>query len=550
MRLARVTLIWAALAAAVCVPIAAAAASPLLAWRGPVYILAGFAGIIALGLMLVQPLLIAGYLPGLSARIGRRAHHWIGGALVVAVVIHVGGLWITSPPDMIDALLFSSPTPFSPWGVIAMWAIFAVALLAALRRRLGLRPRTWRIAHMLLAIVIVVGSVVHGILIEGTMETMSKAALCALVLAATIPTVPSTMVFDDHDVHDDWNISEAWVREMRELPWWRERITGAFMAYWIYQHLGNLAPPELAEEALFREVLGDDDAGPRLRRFAQTVDHETTASRFAFHRDFGRSRLVVVDSRAARVLAEGRRDMVDAGEWDWIVQHARGSYDHLVIASTVPVFTARHPLPRGLERGGLRRPLGRPRRAAGREAPPRARPRALAGLPALVRQMVELLGELASGESGTAPGSIVLIGGDVHTAYIAEVELGGDQVSPVYQVVCSPFRNPLGPKERRVVKLMRSRPAALLARGLARTAGVRRPQADWQFRSSVTFDNSIAVLDLDERAATVTISGSRSGDEGGPGSRSCTCASWRWPRRRRARPCGSARRRASTRRRR
>jgi predicted ferric reductase len=184
MRLARVTLIWALLAAAVFVPIAAAAASPLLEWRGPVYILAGFAGIIALGLMLVQPLLIAGYLPGLSAYRGRRAHHWIGGALVVMVVVHVGGLWITSPPDMIDALLFTSPTPFSPFGVIAMWAIFAVALLAALRRRLGLR--TWRIAHMLLAIVIVVGSVVHGILIEGTMETVSKAALCALVLATTI----------------------------------------------------------------------------------------------------------------------------------------------------------------------------------------------------------------------------------------------------------------------------------------------------------------------------------------------------------------------------
>ena len=189
----RVALIWVALASAVCVPIAAAAASPLLAWRDPVYILAGFAGIVALGLMLFQPLLIGGYLPGLSARIGRRAHPWIGGALVVAVVIHVGGLWITSPPDMIDALLFSSPTPFSPFGVIAIWAIFAVALLAAFRRRL--RPRTWRIAHMLLAIVIVVGSVVHGILIEGTMETVSKAALCVLVLAATIKVMAGLRVW-------------------------------------------------------------------------------------------------------------------------------------------------------------------------------------------------------------------------------------------------------------------------------------------------------------------------------------------------------------------
>src|SRR6266567_3180882 len=105
MRLARGPLIWAALAIAIGVPIAAAAVSPLLAWRGPVYILAGFSGIIALGLVLVQPLLIAGYLPGLSGRLGRRGHLWIGGALVAAIVIHVAGLWITSPPDMIDALL-------------------------------------------------------------------------------------------------------------------------------------------------------------------------------------------------------------------------------------------------------------------------------------------------------------------------------------------------------------------------------------------------------------------------------------------------------------
>src|SRR5262249_13027646 len=174
------------LAAAVFVPIAAAAASPLLEWRGPVYILAGFAGIIGLGLMLVQPLLIAGYLPGLSAYRGRRAHHWIGGALVAMVVVHVGGLWITSPPDMIDALLFTSPTPFSPFGVIAMWAIFAVAIVAALRRRLGLRAQTWRIFHIPLAIVIVAGSVLHCMLIEGAMETVTKVALCALVLAAAI----------------------------------------------------------------------------------------------------------------------------------------------------------------------------------------------------------------------------------------------------------------------------------------------------------------------------------------------------------------------------
>ena len=95
----------------------------------------------------------------------------------MAVVVHVSGPLDHQSPDMIDALLFASPTPFSPFGVVAMWAIFAVALLAALRRRLGLR--TWRIADVSLAVVIVMGSVVHSMLIEGTKETMSKAALFA-----------------------------------------------------------------------------------------------------------------------------------------------------------------------------------------------------------------------------------------------------------------------------------------------------------------------------------------------------------------------------------
>ncbi len=162
-------------------PIALAATSPLLEWREPIYIAAGFAGIAALGLLLVQPLLAGAYLPGLTAYRERRIHPWVGGILVGAVAIHVGGLWLTSPPDVVDVLLFRSPTAFSTWGVIAMWAVFVSGLLAALRQRLPLQPRTWRIVHTVLAVVIVVGTVVHATLIEGTMESVSKAALCGLV---------------------------------------------------------------------------------------------------------------------------------------------------------------------------------------------------------------------------------------------------------------------------------------------------------------------------------------------------------------------------------
>lgn len=189
---ARAILAWTGLAVALAVPLGVAAASPLLAWREPVYVAAGFAGVVALGLLLCQPLLAGGYLPGLAVRRGRRVHALIGAGLVVAVTVHVLGLWLTSPPDVVDALLFRSPTPFSAWGVVAMWAVLAAALLAALRRRLRIGPVPWRLGHTALGAVIALCSVVHAMLIEGTMGALSKAVLCALVLAAAALVVART----------------------------------------------------------------------------------------------------------------------------------------------------------------------------------------------------------------------------------------------------------------------------------------------------------------------------------------------------------------------
>ena len=187
--LIRSALVWAALAFVIGLPIAVAAGSPLLAWRDAAYIASGFAGMTALALLLIQPLLAGGHLPGLGLRPGRQVHRWTGLALVVLVVGHVLGLWLTSAPDVIDALLFDSPTPFSVWGVVAMWAVFAAAALMALRSPLRLPPRVWRVAHTALAVIIVIGSVVHALLVEGTMGTVSKAALCILVVAATAKVI-------------------------------------------------------------------------------------------------------------------------------------------------------------------------------------------------------------------------------------------------------------------------------------------------------------------------------------------------------------------------
>ncbi len=75
------------------------------------------------------------------------------------------------------------------------------------------------------------------------------------------------MIFDDHDVHDDWNTSAAWRREDQAKPWWPERIRAAYMSYWIYQHLGNLSPAELAKNELWQQMQEPgDQAGRRTRQ--------------------------------------------------------------------------------------------------------------------------------------------------------------------------------------------------------------------------------------------------------------------------------------------
>ncbi|MEM9477725.1 MAG: ferric reductase-like transmembrane domain-containing protein [Pseudomonadota bacterium] len=166
-----------------------AAGSEYLPYRSILYVTAGFAGVIALGLLVLQPLLASGVLPGLPMPTGRKLHRWTGSALVLAIAVHVVGLWITSPPDMIDALTFTAPTAFSALGVVGMWALVVAALLALLRKKLHFRPQVWRLAHSTAAIVVVVCSVAHALMIEGTMGTCSKILICAVTLGALALTL-------------------------------------------------------------------------------------------------------------------------------------------------------------------------------------------------------------------------------------------------------------------------------------------------------------------------------------------------------------------------
>jgi PhoD-like phosphatase len=315
-----------------------------------------------------------------------------------------------------------------------------------------------------------------------------------------LSNVRTAMVWDDHDVHDDWNISHDWIVEAQKQPWWDERVASAGMSYWIYQHLGNLSPAHLVDDEMYARVREADDAGPLLHEFALRADRETEGTRWSYCRDNGGVRLIVLDSRAGRVLDPGKRTMVDEEEWEWFVDHVTGDFDHLLIASSLPILLpgGEHGLESWNEAvaegawGKLGSRLGeKVRRALDLEH--------WAAFRRSFERMSVLLEEVASGKRGKPPSTIVMLSGDVHHAYLAEVAFRRPvgAKSAVYQATCSPFRNGLDANERRMVKFAGGRVGQAIGNLLCRSAGVPPARIRWRIDDGPWFDNQVASLDLD-----------------------------------------------------
>ncbi|MGZ4616199.1 MAG: DUF7800 domain-containing protein, partial [Actinomycetes bacterium] len=156
-----------------------------------------------------------------------------------------------------------------------------------------------------------------------------------------LSTLPSSMIFDDHDVRDDWNTSLSWRRDMEKKSWWHVRIVAGLGSYWVYQHLGNLSAAERADDPLWRRITshegdGEVDITVELDAFAERADREPETYRWSYARDINGVRLVVVDSRAARKLVPDKRSILDDEEMDWLDGQMQGGFRHLLVGTSLP----------------------------------------------------------------------------------------------------------------------------------------------------------------------------------------------------------------------
>ena len=293
--------------------------------------------------------------------------------------------------------------------------------------------------------------------------------------------LPSSMIFDDHDICDDWNTSRAWREDMQATDWWGERVIGGLSSYWVYQHLGNLSPADLAGNDLFQQVRGrGEDAEPLLTEAAE------------------------VFSRVGGMIGDG--------EFDWISAQADGDYDHLLIGTSLPWLLARalhdieswnEALADGVRGARVARWSESLRRAADLEH--------WAAFRLSFDRLADLIREVAQGRRGTsAPATVCVLSGDVHHAYVASATFDEPVSAQVYQLTCSPLHNYVPAAMKVAFRLAWSTAARRTVRGLLDVVTrVPRTRVSWQREAGPYFGNELMTFTAAGRLAMVELAQTR-----------------------------------------
>jgi PhoD-like phosphatase len=315
-----------------------------------------------------------------------------------------------------------------------------------------------------------------------------------------LSTIPTSMMFDDHEINDKWNTSQAWLDKMRQTDWYETRIIGGLMAYWIYQHLGNLSPADLAKDETYQRICETRQGSTLVRDLAKCAESGKGPSRFSYCRDLGPARLIMIDARTGRQLPPGRRQIMTDAEWQWIRSNVDGQYQHLMIASSLPFL-----LPYGMHHIEAWSEAVTDRAWGNRLCGLGERVRLAADLDHWAcfqrsyRDFEDLVIDVATGRRGQPPASLLLFGGDVHHCWVSEVTLPDDAAptrTRIWQMVCSGLRKELKMSERITLRLGHTRLAAAVGRALVATTSIGLPRLRWRPVTRPHFRNQVGTLEI------------------------------------------------------
>jgi len=160
--------------------------------------------------------------------------------------------------------------------------------------------------------------------------------------ARALANVPVYMIFDDHDVTDDWNLSALWETTAYEHPFSRRIIGNALLGYLLCQGWGN-RPEHFTDLLAQCQALFEPDKDHHeldKQRQDQLIDDLFHFRHWHYSLDT-HPRLVVLDTRTHRWRSELRRSH-PSGLMDWealtdFQQEVMGE-EAVIVVSPAPMF--------------------------------------------------------------------------------------------------------------------------------------------------------------------------------------------------------------------
>lgn len=87
---------------------------------------------------------------------------------------------------------------------------------------------------------------------EEQLEELHDFRLGTTKVRRVLANIPTYMIFDDHDITDDWNLSADWIKKVYQAPLGKHTICNGLTAFWAFQGWGN--QPEKFDEEFIQTV--------------------------------------------------------------------------------------------------------------------------------------------------------------------------------------------------------------------------------------------------------------------------------------------------------
>ncbi|MBA4242490.1 MAG: hypothetical protein C0452_01080 [Pseudomonas sp.] len=250
-------------------------------------------------------------------------------------------------------------------------------------------------------------------------------------VARVFAHLPTLMIFDDHDVTDDWNLSARWEQTAYGHPFSKRIIGNALLAYLLCQGWGN--NPDVFEQPLqaFAELL-QQRQNDHLQAEMQDslIDQLLHFERWDYVLPTTPA-LLVLDTRTRRWRSEGHLSKPSGlMDWEALCDFQQALLDHpaCIIVSPAPMFGVK--LIEGIQKLFT-----------------------YAGHPLLVDAENWMAHRGAASvmlnifRHSRTPGDFVILSGDVHYSFVYRVSIRHKRASPtIWQITSSGIKNEFPPR--------------------------------------------------------------------------------------------------------